>query len=87
MKSSVKKNLKQGWLFVYKQQDQQALKYFIDAHSLAAPYPVLHSLSHFSLAYVSRYKPKKLCREIYLGVCAPFASVRTNVRAFRERAS
>ena len=87
MKSSIKQKLKKGWSLAYKKKDKKAHILFIEAHSLAGPYPVLHSLSHFSLAYISRHKPKKLCKEIYLGICAPFASIRSNIHTFRERAS
>ena len=76
----IKDNLRRGWEVVQRNEKKEAEIFFLRAHVLARKRPLLHSATHFSLAYLYRDQPRLLYREIYLGVCAPFASIRSRFR-------
>ena len=72
--------IRKGWLFMIQRKRQQALERFHMAHQKYQERPIRHAATHISLAAAYIDQPIKSITQIFLGICAPYATQRDNRR-------
>ncbi len=72
--------IKEGWKQIRKGEYQKAREILQQAHRIHQQHPIWHSVTHLSLAATYPGSPKKIIRELFLGICAPYATQRENRR-------
>ena len=72
--------LREGWILLGRLNIRAARENFQLAHREYQQQPILHALTHFSLAATYVHAPKKYMKEVFLGICAPYATQREKRR-------
>jgi len=72
--------IREGWLCMIQRKRQQALERFHMAHKKYQERPIRHAATHISLAAAYIDQPIKSITQIFLGICAPYATQREKRR-------
>lgn len=82
---SGKKNLYLGWVAIQSRDSKRAQKELQKAHDALQNHVLYHPICHVMLAVSHIPHPIRMTREVYLGIMAPWASIRRNRRVKKER--
>lgn len=82
---SKKESLHKGWVALQNRNVKKAQEEFRKAHDALQNHILYHPICHMMLAISYTPHPIKMTKEVYLGIMAPWASVRRNIRAKKRR--
>ena len=74
-----------GWVALQNWDAKTAQEEFRKAHDLLQNHIIYHPICHMMLAVSYAPHPIKMTKEVYLGIMAPWASVRRNIRRKKRR--
>ena len=78
---SGKINLYYGWIAIQNRDIKKAQKELKEAHDALQNHILYHPMCHMMLAVSHIPHPIRMTREVYLGIMAPWASLRRNLRS------
>ena len=76
--------LYKGWVALQNWDAKKAQEEFRKAHDVLQNHIIYHPICHVMLAISYTPHPIKMTKEVYLGIMAPWASVRRNIRRKKE---
>ena len=85
MNLSGKKSLYKGWIAIQNRDAEKAQEELKKAHDTLQNHVLFHPICHMMLAVSHLPHPIRMTREIYLGLMAPWASIRRNMNSKKRR--